>query len=437
MAHGDTIVAVATAPGHGGVGIVRVSGPAAMQIAGVVLGHVPAPRQAVFASFSDAAGAAIDKGVAICFQAPASYTGEDTLELQAHGNPLVLSKLVRRCVELGARAARAGEFTERAFLNGKLSLDQAEAVADLVAADSEAALEAARRSLQGEFADQIETLADELTALRALIEASLDFPEEGDIDWLQRLDVRPRLAAVMARVVAVLSAAQRGLRLRDGYCVAIVGAPNVGKSTLLNALAGEDLAIVSDVAGTTRDTLRSRLLIDGVPIELIDTAGLRNATDPIEREGIERARQAAARCDLLLCLVDERDASRVDLAQLDVAVPARPRLVVRNKADLPGGPDGELRIVARSGTGLSDLRAGLLERLGWQSGVPLVATRARHLQALQAAAAHLSSADGLWAAPELLAEELRQAADRLGEITGRVVADDLLGRIFADFCIGK
>jgi tRNA modification GTPase len=279
-----------------------------------VLGRSPRPNQAHFAAFRDAAGGVIDRGVALWFAAPASYTGEDTLELQAHGNPLLLGALVRRCVELGAEPAGPGEFTERAFLNGKLSLDAAEAVADLIAADSRAALDAARRSLGGIFAETVDALADELTAVRALVEASLDFPEESDIDWLQRLDVLPRLAAVADRLDEALAAARRGQRLREGYRVVIVGRPNAGKSTLLNALAGEAVAITSETPGTTRDALQARLQIAGVPIEVTDTAGLRATNDPVERIGIERTRAATADADLLLWLVDERGAAEEDAA---------------------------------------------------------------------------------------------------------------------------
>jgi len=441
-----TLVAVATAPGHSGVGVLRVSGPLARQVAQGVLEQVPEPRQAVFAAFRDAAGGTIDRGLALWFAAPASYTGEDTLELQAHGNPLLLAALVRRCLELGAEPAGPGEFTERAFLNGKLSLDQAEAVADLVAADSEAALAAARRSLSGGFAAAVEALADELTALRALVEASLDFPEESDIDWLQRLDVLPRLGAVQARLAEALDAARRGLRLREGYRVVIAGRPNVGKSTLLNALAGEEVAITSDLPGTTRDALRTQLQISGVPIEVTDTAGLRDTEDPLERIGIERARRALVGADLALWLVDERDAAEADARLMRELPPSLPRLVVRSKSDLAepeagsaaaNGPAVELRVSARSGEGLAELRAALLERLGWRSDASPLMARERHVAALQEAAVRLEQAVANAAAPELLAEELRLGAEALGRITGRVVADDLLGQIFGRFCIGK
>jgi len=442
-----TIVAVATAPGHAGVGVVRVSGPLARQIAIGILGREPQPREAAFRAFRDAAGDVIDRGVAIWFAAPASYTGEDTLELQAHGNPLILAALVRRCVELGAEPAGPGEFTERAFLNGKLSLDQAEAVADLVAADSQAALDAARRSLGGEFAETVDALADELTAVRALVEASLDFPEESDIDWLQRLDVLPRLAAVAERLDEALTAARRGVRLRDGYRVVIVGRPNVGKSTLLNALAGEAVAITSDIPGTTRDVLRVHLQIDGVPIEVTDTAGLRETEDTVERIGIERARGAMATADLVLWLVDERGVAEEDKA-LMVELPLDlQRLVVRSKADVVAEvtassdrndlPSIDLTVSARIGEGLDTLRTAILQRMGWRADISPVIARERHVAALQDAAGHLATARATIAQPELLAEELRLAAESLGSITGRVVADDLLGLIFSRFCIGK
>ena len=455
-----TVVAVATAPGHAGVGLVRVSGPLAGHVAKGVIGALPEPRMAVFAAFRDAAGSEIDRGVALWFAAPASYTGEDTLELQAHGNPLLLAALLRRCIELGAEPAAPGEFTQRAFLNGKLSLDQAEAVADLITADSEAALAAARRSLAGEFAATVDTLADELLAVRALVEASLDFPEEGDIDWLQRLDLLPRLRVVQARLADALAAARRGVRLREGYRVVIVGRPNVGKSTLLNALAGEAVAITSPIAGTTRDALRAHLQIDGVPIEVTDTAGLRDTDDPLERIGIERARAAAERADLALWLIDERDVSDEDSALMRGLPAALPRLVVRNKADLAGGATAglaagpaptdsardspaagplhiDLAVSARTGAGLPALRAALLRQLDWRSDASPIIARERHVAALEHAAGHLLVALASVPAPELLAEELRLAGEALGSITGRLVADDLLGEIFGRFCIGK
>ncbi|MBU3694683.1 MAG: tRNA uridine-5-carboxymethylaminomethyl(34) synthesis GTPase MnmE [Rhodocyclaceae bacterium] len=455
-----TLVAVATAPGHAGVGVVRISGPLAHTVAQGVLGRVPKPRQALFAAFADASGREIDRGVAIWFAAPASYTGEDTLELQAHGNPLILAALVRRCVELGAEPAGPGEFTQRAFLNGKLSLDQAEAVADLIAADSDAAVAAARRSLAGEFAATVDALADELLTVRALVEASLDFPEEGDIDWLQRLDLLPRLHVVQARLADALAAARRGMRLREGYRVVIVGRPNVGKSTLLNALAGEEVAITSPIAGTTRDALRAHLQIDGVPIEVTDTAGLRDTDDPVERIGIERARAALARADLALWLVDEREVAAEDSALMRELPAALPRLVVRSKADVAGGAtagtagggpsadsagssaaagplQANLAVSAVRGEGLPALRAAILRQLDWRTDASPIIARERHVAALEQAAGHLAAALDSVAAPDLLAEELRLAGDALGSVTGRVVADDLLGEIFGRFCIGK
>lgn len=439
-----TLVAVATAPGHAGVGMVRVSGPLAWQVATGVLGGVPRPREVSFTAFHDAAGGVIDRGVAVWFAAPASYTGEDTLELQAHGNPLLLAALVQRCIELGAEPAGPGEFTERAFLNGKLSLDAAEAVADLIAADSQAALDAARRSLGGEFARTVDALADELTVVRALVEASLDFPEESDIDWLQRLDLLPRLAVVAEKLGQALAAAQRGVRLREGYRVVITGRPNAGKSTLLNALAGEDVAITSDIPGTTRDVLRAQVQIEGVPVQVTDTAGLRATTDPLERIGIERARAAMQAADLVLWLIDDRGVAEEDRVLMAELPPALQRLVVRSKGDLAAGcsatdtaPAADLSVSARTGQGLDALRAAILERVGWRADASPVIARARHVEALECAAEHLRSASGLRAAPDLLAEELRLAAEALGSITGRVVADDLLGAIFGQFCIGK
>jgi tRNA modification GTPase len=447
----DPIVAIATAPGRGGIGIVRLSGADLAPIADALLGVATArrlqPRRATQASFRDAAGASIDVGLALLFPAPHSYTGETVLELHGHGGPVVLRLLLARCLdagrEMGARIAEPGEFTRRAFLNDRLDLAQAEAVADLIDAGTAAAARGAVRSLQGEFSRTAHALAGSLTELRALTEATLDFPEE-EIDFLRAADAAARLEQAIAALAVVRQRARQGALLRNGLHVALVGAPNVGKSSLLNALAGEDVAIVTEHAGTTRDRLERTVEIDGIAFTLIDTAGLRETHDPVERIGIERARAAAATADLVLELVDDGGAPAAPAAPGD----AGPRLRVHNKIDLtdaaPGARGGQVYLSARTGAGLDALRAQLLEAAGWSgsaAGETAFLARERHLQALDRAAAHLDDAraHGVAGAAqlELFAEDLRLAADCLGEITGVVSSDDLLGQIFGRFCIGK
>jgi tRNA modification GTPase len=443
MTDRDTIAAIATAPGAAGVGIVRLSGPGCRAIAATLLGRPPQPRHAHYLRFRDADGETIDDGLLLHFPAPQSYTGEDVLELQGHGSPVLLARLLGRCLALGARRARPGEFTERAFLEGRLDLAQAEAVADLIAAGSEAAVRAARRSLDGVFSRRVDEVVEGLTATRVWIEAALDFPDE-DVDFLAAPELRDRLQHVAGALARLRADAERGQRLVDGVHVVIAGAPNAGKSSLLNALAGDERAIVTDIPGTTRDLLREQIALDGVVLTLVDTAGLRDTAEPVEREGIRRARAELARADLVLVVLDDADPAPPPTGLPDGV----PRLWLHNKADLGGHPIGEearddgthLWLSARTGAGLDRLRAKLRDAAGVESaGEGGFSARARHVEALARGAAHLEQAathlrHGIG---ELAAEELRLAQDALGEITGRVDADALLGRIFADFCIGK
>ena len=460
----DPIVAIATAPGRGAVGIVRASGPDLKPLAQALLGQVPAPRHALYGPFREADGALIDHGLALYFPAPHSYTGEDVLELQAHGGPVVLQLLLARCLGAGAalgwplRLAEPGEFTQRAFLNDKLDLAQAEAVADLIDASTEAAARSATRSLAGAFSQEIEGLAERIVTLRMLVEATLDFPEE-EIDFLEKADARGKLRAIQAAVDAVLGRARQGALLREGLRVVLAGQPNVGKSSLLNALAGAELAIVTPIAGTTRDRVSETIQIEGVPIHITDTAGLRDdaaASDEVERIGMARSWESIASADAVLFLHDLTRLQDADYQAADALIaqklqgvdPAR-LIQVFNKADsgspAPAGhPEGEaaLLISARTGQGLEALRHLLLERAGWQAAPEGVyIARTRHVQALREAAEHLAlaaeHADQADAALDLLAEELRLAHEALQQITGRFSADDLLGEIFSRFCIGK
>ena len=440
----DTIVAIATAAGAGGVGIVRLSGPEAKRIAEAIARKPLAPRIVQYARFSDAAGDIIDDGIAVYFRAPASYTGEDVAELQAHGSPVLLRQLVARCIALGARQARAGEFSERAFLNGKLDLAQAEAVADLIAAADVQAARAARRSLDGVFSQRVVALMDAVLALRVHVEAAIDFADE-PLETLGGEALRQGLDRVIAQVATLLGEAERGRKLRDGLHVVLVGPPNAGKSSLLNALAGSDRAIVTDVAGTTRDLLRETIRIDGVELTLIDTAGLREAADPIEAEGIRRAHGEIARADLALVVLDARDPAAGQRAVAGRIAEVPHVLWLLNKADLlpmpseQGAPD-TLRISARTGLGLEDLHRRLLAlSTASDTGEGAFSARARHVQALDRAGQQLADARSELALErlELAAEALAQAHGTLGEIGGRVGADALLGHIFASFCIGK
>jgi tRNA modification GTPase len=450
----DPIVAIATAPGRGGIGIVRLSGGSLGPVLRDVLAR-PAlePRHATFTRFVEAAGQTIDEGIALLFPAPHSYTGETVLELQVHGGPVVLRVLLARCLEagrsIGLRLAEPGEFTRRAFLNDRLDLAQAEAVADLIDASTEAAARSAARSLTGEFSTAVRALVDGLIELRALVEATLDFPEE-EIDFLEASNARVRLATLRAQLDDVFARSRQGALLRTGLHVVLVGSPNVGKSSLLNALAGADVAIVTPVPGTTRDRVVQNIQIGGVPLVVTDTAGLRETADEVERLGIARTLEAIAQADVLLHLVDATSPAADEAALKQVAghvTRAVPVLTVLNKIDLTGAAAGArgdtIALSAKTGAGLDALRAELLRVAGWTeaTGESVFLARERHLQALQAAhdhlrvaAAHAERGDRQL---DLFAEELRLAAQRLGEITGEFTADDLLGRIFTRFCIGK
>ncbi len=443
----DTIAAVATAPGRGAIGVVRVSGRALGAFVTEICGAALTPRRATQRAFRDDRGELIDQGIAIYFVAPHSYTGEDILEIQGHGGPLVIQQLLRRCVQLGARLAEPGEFTRRAFLNGKLDLTQAEGVIDVIEATSTQALRCALRSLQGEFSKEIHRLNDLITELRVSVEATIDFPVE-DVAETNEEKTRASLERLRAGLGALLSAAQQGAVLREGLHVVLAGEPNVGKSSLLNALAGEDLAIVTDIPGTTRDSIRQTINLDGVPIQLTDTAGLRDTADAVERAGIDRAWTMISHADALLIVVD---ATQGDDLTERTAIPSRlpagiPRIRVMNKIDLLGrtpsveatadGP--RIWISARTGAGLVELKNELLKIAGWQGRAETAFLgRERHLQSLKSAASRFQQAGMNLARLELVAEELRLAQRDLAAITGEYSADDLLGEIFSRFCIGK
>ena len=454
------IAAIATAAGRGAIGVVRVSGPHIAEVARALVGRELLARQAVYTPFLDGDGEPIDHGIAIWFAAPHSYTGEDVLELQGHGGPVVMQVLLRRVLEAGAdigvRLAAPGEFTERAFLNDKLDLAQAEAVADLIDASTERAARSAARSLAGEFSRRIEALSAELTELRMLVEATLDFPEE-ELDFLESADAGGRLSRCRDALADVLASARRGALLRDGLTVVLVGEPNVGKSSLLNALAGAELAIVTPIAGTTRDRIAQDIQIEGVAVRVVDTAGLRESDDPVEKIGMARTWEAVQEADCVLHLVDAREAVTRGSAQagaqqiasdIDATLGARvPRLRVCNKCDLlqappPRDAEDEIWISAVTGAGIERLRSRLLELAGGEPGAESTfIARERHLQALARADSGLVAAQACLlqgnAALELLAEELRLAQQALGEITGEMTADALLGEIFSRFCIGK
>ena len=442
----DTIAAVATAPGRGGVGIVRVSGPLTSDIARALTGRRLKPRSAVYCGFLDPAGAALDRGIAIYFAGPHSLTGEDVLELQGHGGPVVLDMLLERVLSLGARRAGPGEFTQRAFVNGKIDLAQAEAVLDLVNSATRRAALGAARSLAGAFSKRIHALDRDVLALRVFCEAAIDFADE-DIDFLSESDVGERLAAIQDGLTALRAEARQGALLQDGLNVVIAGAPNVGKSSLLNRLSGEDRAIVTNVPGTTRDTLDADFDLDGMPVRVVDTAGLRKTTDAVEAEGVNRAHRAMASADVVLWLVDDRDAANVYVGETTGRCPVADgaaSIIARNKADLSGQPTGRLaagvvRICALSGEGIDALAEEIKQAAGYRAGEGAFTARARHLDALRAADTALGAAQGRLAENqgELVAEDLREAHDHLGAIVGRVTADDLLGEIFASFCIGK
>ncbi|PHI28509.1 tRNA uridine-5-carboxymethylaminomethyl(34) synthesis GTPase MnmE [Budvicia aquatica] len=450
----DTIVAQATPPGRGGVGILRVSGKQASEVARQVLGKLPKPRYADYLPFLDGDGTILDQGIALYFPGPNSFTGEDVLELQGHGGPVILDLLLKRILSLSdIRIARPGEFSERAFLNDKLDLAQAEAIADLIDASSEQAARSAINSLQGVFSNRVHQLVEALTHLRIYVEAAIDFPDE-EIDFLSDGKIEGQLNTVMAELDGVRQEARQGSLLREGMKVVIAGRPNAGKSSLLNALAGREAAIVTDIAGTTRDVLREHIHIDGMPLHIIDTAGLREAGDEVERIGIERAWNEIEQADRVLFMVDGTTTDATEPEQIWPEFMARlsaslPITVVRNKADLTGETLGIsevnghslIRLSARTGEGVQALRDHLKESMGFTSNTEGgFLARRRHLEALEKAAEHLEQGmDQLVGARagELLAEELRQAQLALSEITGEFTSDDLLGRIFSSFCIGK
>ena len=437
----DLIAAIATAPGRGGVGVVRVSGADVSALARSILGHVPAVRHATYGNFLDQDGGVIDAGIALHFVAPHSFTGEQVLELQGHGGPVVLNLILQRCIALGARLAEPGEFTRRAYLNGKLDLAQAEAVADVIDAASEEAARSAVRSLSGAFSARIAELVEGLTRLRMLVEATLDFPEE-EIDFLKQADAFGRLDRLEASLQAVRSQARQGALLREGLTVVLVGQPNVGKSSLLNQLAGFEAAIVTEIAGTTRDTVREAIQIEGVPLHIIDTAGLRDTEDAVERIGIERTWAAVEKADVALLLVDVAHGVGERESAILARLPQGVRLTIHNKIDVqaeaPHATDCEIWLSAKTGAGVELLRAKLLEAAGWQAaGEGTFMARTRHLDALARGADHITAARAAADQLELFAEELRLAQAALSEITGEFTADDLLGEIFSKFCIGK
>lgn len=450
----ETIVAQATAPGRGGIGILRVSGPLATKVAQAILGKCPKPRMADYLPFKDADGTILDQGIALYFKSPNSFTGEDVLELQGHGGQVVLDLLLKRILQIdGIRLARPGEFSEQAFLNDKLDLAQAEAIADLIDATSEQAARSALKSLQGEFSKKVNELVDSVIYLRTYVEASIDFPDE-EIDFLADGKIEANLRGIINQLEDVRAEAKQGSILREGMKVVIAGRPNAGKSSLLNALAGREAAIVTDIAGTTRDVLREHIHIDGMPLHIIDTAGLRDATDEVERIGISRAWTEIEQADRIILMLDSSDPESVDLSKVRSEFLAKlpstlPVTIVRNKIDLNGeqaseSEEGGYQIIslsAQTHDGVKLLREHLKQAMGFQTGIEGgFLARRRHLDALEKAAEHLQI--GLvqlteFHAGELLAEELRLVQSYLSEITGQFTSDDLLGNIFSSFCIGK
>jgi len=442
----ETIAAIATAPGSGGIGIVRVSGPACKTIAAGILGHCPPPRHAAYLDFKDNDGSLIDRGIAIYYAAPNSYTGEDVLELQAHGGTALMQILLARCIALGARQAEPGEFTRRAYLNDKMDLAQAEAVVDVINASTEAAARSAVRSLSGEFSSHIQALLGRLIELRMYVEACLDFPEE-EIDFITQGRVGEKLKAIQQELAAVFQSAKQGNLLREGIQVVLIGQPNVGKSSLMNQLAGEDVAIVTSIAGTTRDVIKSAIQIDGVPLHIIDTAGLRETIDEVEKHGIARTWRALENADVALLLVDATHGIGETEKSIIERLPAvLPKIWIHNKIDLSAEApkkvlleqETHIYLSAKHGQGLDLLREHLLSLAGWQpSGEGVFMARKRHLDALAKVDEHLMHAIELLGQAELVAEELKLAQESLSEITGEFTPDDLLGEIFSKFCIGK
>lgn len=442
----DTIAAIATAAGSGGIGVVRVSGPACQAIAQGILGACPPPRYAAYLAFQEADHSLIDRGIAIYYTAPHSYTGEDVLELQAHGGPALMQLLLARCLALGARQAEPGEFTRRAFLNDKLDLAQAEAVADVIGAATAEAARSAMRSLSGEFSQRIQALLGRLVDLRMYVEACLDFPEE-EIDFITQGRVADKLVEITKELQSVFAGAKQGNLLREGIQVVLVGQPNVGKSSLMNQLAGEEVAIVTSIAGTTRDTIKNVIQINGIPLHIIDTAGLRETQDEIEQQGIARTWRALENAHIALLLVDAAHGITETEKSILKRLPAvLPKIWVHNKIDLSHEEpksetrDGEthINLSAKTGAGMELLRDCLLRLAGWQpTGEGIFMARARHLAALETVNTHLRLASERLAQAELVAEELRLAQEALNTITGEFTTEDLLGEIFSRFCIGK
>lgn len=445
LAKSDMIAAIATAPGRGGIGVVRISGAKLSDIAVTLLGSVPEPRKATYTSFTEHNGEVIDQGIAIYFPAPHSYTGEDVLELQGHGGTAVLHLLLQRCLDLGARLAQPGEFTQRAYLNDKLDLAQAESVADLIDASTSQAAKSAIRSLRGDFSRLIHQLVSNLVDLRMLVEAMLDFPEEElDAPDYSRRDFK--LKTIITEVHRTLELAKQGSLLREGAHVALIGQPNVGKSSLLNCLSGEEIALVSDIPGTTRDAIRQSIQLNGVPLHIIDTAGMRDTVDIIEKMGIERTRNMFMKADVIVLMMDAvQGLSLEDKKILEELPKATPRLFIFNKIDLnQQTPHVEeklgdifIYLSAKTGDGIDLLKDRLLNLIGWHQEAGVFMARERHLLALRNAQEHLYKAENVSSMAELFAEELRLAQESLNSITGEFTADDLLGEIFSRFCIGK
>lgn len=439
----DVIAAIATAHGRAGIGVVRVSGKDILHLIKGILDKLPKPRLATYSNFFDVDGNVIDKGIALYFRSPHSYTGEDVLELQGHGGPQILQMVLDRCLELGARLAEPGEFSRRAFLNDKIDLAQAESIADLIDAQSREAARSAVRSLTGEFSRTVNELINALIKLRILVEATLDFPEE-EIDFLVETDAYGQLNNIESRLHEILKQAHQGALLRDGFNVVLIGQPNVGKSTLLNKLAGYEAAIVTEIAGTTRDTLREVILIDGMPLHITDTAGLRETEDPIEEIGIKRTWLAVDQADVALLLVDAHNGLGDQEARIIECLPAIPLITLHNKIDLIGKnaqrsiDKREIWLSARTGAGIDLLKQSLLHLAGWQStGEGTFMARKRHLDALNKTKSHLNRAQQSMSSLDLFAEELRLAQLELTYISGEFGADELLGEIFGRFCIGK
>lgn len=441
----ETIAAIATAPGRGGIGVVRISGANLQVFAEAVCGRAPQPRLATLAKFLDRQNQVLDEGIVLYFPAPNSYTGEDVVELQGHGGPAVLQSILQRCLELGARMAEPGEFTKRAYLNGKMDLTQAESVADLIDATTTQAARSAVRSLQGDFSAATHALVKKLVHLRMLAEAMLDFPEEElDVDDIALR--RQKIEELQKELAHIFSVAQQGCLLREGAHVVLVGQPNVGKSSLLNRLSGDEVAIVSDIPGTTRDVIRQAIQLNGVPLHLIDTAGLRESDDTVEKIGIDRTRKTVQQADAILLLVDATQGiTAEDRAILETLPPQIPLIRVYNKIDLighaaEGHPDSDaydIYLSARTGAGIELLQQRLLQLIGWHQEAGVFMARERHLHALRSAQESIALAEQELARPECCAEELRRAQETLNTITGEFTPDDLLGEIFKNFCIGK